>query len=232
MKRWWRRHRNRVYAPIGYVFVQLLLRSIRYRCVNEGVLDALPNSAILCGLHSRGLLFSYYLRNRGYWVLISKSNDGELQNYLFSRLNYRTIRGSTGRDGIKATIEAIKALKNPEARLLVAIDGPKGPRGIVQQGVLLMAKKSGAVVVPGGISVNRRWTLRTWDFYCLPKPFAKAVIVIGKPVLVPSGASEEELESIRQTIEDEIHRLDNEADRLTGYVADPNEKREALPFTP
>ena len=50
----------------------------------------------------------------------------------------------------------------------------------------------------------------------IPWPFAKAVMVFGEPMVVPKDASPEEVEALRLTLEEEIHRLHAVAESRVG----------------
>jgi hypothetical protein len=92
--------------------------------------------------------------------------------------------------------------------MAITPDGPRGPSKVVQGGVMLMARKSGARLVPVGISAKRAWYAGSWDSYMFPMPFSKARMIFGEPILVPEKASEQEVEAIRLAFENEIERLD------------------------
>jgi lysophospholipid acyltransferase (LPLAT)-like uncharacterized protein len=174
---------------------------------------------ILCIWHGRTFVPANFMRRRGIWALFSLSNDGELQSRIFGLLGYNMIRGSTGRGGERAAIEAIRVLKKGEV-LAITPDGPRGPAGIVQGGVLLMAKKSGAAMIPIGTSARGRWLIGTWDRYLIPKPFAKAVIQFGEPIWMSKDASPAEEEAVKQKLAEAMNRLQDEADRELGLVPD------------
>jgi lysophospholipid acyltransferase (LPLAT)-like uncharacterized protein len=226
VKKWFRRHRTPVVITFAYPLVNLLMSTVRIQWFHRERLDQLPTSSILCGLHARGIMAAWIFRKRGYWVLVSLSRDGELQNRLYNKLGFRTVRGSTGRGGVKATIEAIRMLRSSKEALIVAIDGPRGPRGIVQEGAILMARKSGAALMPVGVSTNPRWTLNTWDFYMVPKFFSRCAVVVGEPIYVPESASEEELEAIRCKLEKAIHAAEAEANEAVRFQPLPNQDRD------
>ena len=170
---------------------------------------------IFCGWHGRSFSFSDYFRNRNWWVIISHSSDGEIQNKIFTRLGYRVIRGSTGRGGVRAAVEAIRALKEG-GTMGMTPDGPRGPSGVVQGGVMLMAQKSGAGLVPVGIASRPCLTAKSWDKYTVPRPFAKCLMIFGEPLYVPLRSSEDEVEQVRLKLESEIHRLEKEAEEKLG----------------
>ena len=110
---------------------------------------------IFCGWHGKSFIFANQFRKLGYWVIISNSNDGDIQDKVFRSLGFRTIRGSTGQDrgGIKAALQGIQTLKDG-GTMAITPDGPRGPSKVVQGGVMLMARKSGAKLVPVGISAG------------------------------------------------------------------------------
>ena len=139
-------------------------------------------------------------------MIISQSNDGEIQTGIFKRLGYKVIRGSTGRGGVRAAIEAIKVLK-AGGTMAMTPDGPRGPSGVVQGGVMLMALKSGARLIPVGLASKPCIRFKSWDRYMLPLPFAKALILFGEPMTVPAGADEATVEEIRLKFEAAIHAI-------------------------
>src|SRR5436305_14161898 len=86
----------------------------------------LNGGRIYCGWHGHSFIPAHFFRKRGYWVIISHSRDGETQKRIFAKLGYNIIRGSTGRGGVRALIEAIRALRNG-ATMAITPDGPRGP---------------------------------------------------------------------------------------------------------
>ena len=217
MKRGWRNLRPRLLSGLLYGISRSIGATLRVLSTGFPENDS---KCIFCGLHGRSMVFANYFRNRGYWVVISQSNDGDMQNTIFTRLGYRTIRGSTGRGGARAAIESIRVLRDG-GTMAMTPDGPRGPSGVVQGGIMLMAQKSGAQLIPVGISASPRFLVKSWDRYMVPLPFARAVLIFGEPVVVPKSAKEEEVEAIRLKLQSEIHRLHAEAEAKFGYVTEP-----------
>ncbi len=174
--------------------------------------------SIYCGWHGRSLLFANYFRRKSIGVIISNSNDGDIQAAIFRRLRYKVIRGSSGRGGERALVEAIRALKAGHS-LAMTPDGPRGPSHELQPGVVMMARKTGAALVPVGISCSRRKLMRSWDRYMLPLPFGKARLIFGEPIHVAPNATDAEMESARLQLQSEINRLETEAERVCGHGA-------------
>jgi hypothetical protein len=171
---------------------------------------------IFIGWHGRIVLATQLFRNRGYWAMISHSRDGEMQYQIFRRLGFNVIRGSTGRGGMQALIECIREIKQGAVFALTP-DGPRGPSGVIQPGVIMMAKKTGCPLIPVGVSTNRRWLFKSWDRYMIPKPFARGLMIFGTPVIIPPDASEEDIEQIRIDLERQTHDLERQAENEFGH---------------
>lgn len=212
MKRWWREVRPRVLGSLAYGLICFLGATLRLRTPGYEKVKDLPTGMIVCGWHGKSLIPGYFFRKRGFWVVISHSRDGEVQNTVFSKLGYQVIRGSTGRGGVRAAVEAIRALRKG-GNMAMTPDGPRGPSGVVQGGVMLMAQKSGAALVPVGISAKPRWLAPAWDRYMVPWPFARAVFLFGDPIYVPENASEERVEELRLELERKIHEAEAAAEK-------------------
>jgi lysophospholipid acyltransferase (LPLAT)-like uncharacterized protein len=210
----WRIVRPQLVSGLLYSLVRLIARTLRFK--TEGFPED-DHKAIICGWHGRSFTFANFFRNRGYWVVISHSKDGDMQNHIFTKLGYQVIRGSTGRGGARAAIEAIRALKKG-GTMAMTPDGPRGPSHVVQGGVMLMAQKSGAALVPVGISARPRWLVNSWDSYMVPMPFAKTLFIFGDPIFVPPDADEETVENVRLQLESEMNRLEEEAERRMGHL--------------
>lgn len=203
------RVKKKVAATIAIALIRGVSSTLRLKVEGWEQYQDSDEKLIFCGWHGKSFIFANQFRKRGYWVIISNSNDGDIQDMVFRALGFRTIRGSTGqgRGGIKAALQGVKALKEG-GTMAITPDGPRGPTKVVQGGVMLMAKKSGAKLVPVGISAERAWYAKSWDSYMIPKPFSRAKMIFGAPLSVPEKASEEEVESIRLEFEREIERLD------------------------
>jgi lysophospholipid acyltransferase (LPLAT)-like uncharacterized protein len=98
-----------------------------------------------------------------------------------------------------------------------ALDGPRGPRGVVKPGLIVMAQSTGVPIVPVYISVNRAWVLNSWDRTLIPKPFSKVTVRWDKPIPVPEHLSEEAFESTRKQIEQHMKENQTRDDREIGW---------------
>jgi lysophospholipid acyltransferase (LPLAT)-like uncharacterized protein len=221
MKWWWRRNRPKLIGWLIYGFARLLGASLRTKVENWHETKAMAGGKILLTWHGRTYLAGQFFRNEGFWVIISHSSDGEIQNRIMQKMGYHVIRGSTGRGGERALIESIRVLRDGKT-MAITPDGPRGPSGVVQGGVMAMARKSGAALVPVGISARPRILAGSWDRHQIPLPFARCLILFGAPIYVPKDADEAEVERLRLLLQSEMHRLEDEAESRLGYTPVPH----------
>lgn len=173
--------------------------------------------AILVAWHGRTLIPANVFRGRGYWALISLSRDGEIQNRIFRRFGYQTVRGSTGRGGVRAALQLAKKIQEGGV-LAFTPDGPRGPTHKVQQGTIFLAQRSGCPIVPLGLSARPRKLIGTWDSYMIPMPFARAAFVVGEPMFVPADLDDAGKERAAVELERALNACEERAEALMGFV--------------
>jgi lysophospholipid acyltransferase (LPLAT)-like uncharacterized protein len=132
------------------------------------------------------------------------------------RLNFRPVRGSSSRGGREA-LAAMVAELSAHHLAIHAVDGPRGPRGLIKAGIIRMAQLSGAPIIPVYISVNRAWTLRNWDRFLIPKPFSTVWVRWDEPLPVPATLDNDAFEALRREIEKRMRNNQDGDDRLRGW---------------
>lgn len=159
-------------------------------------------------------LISVYRHSR-MAVMASRSRDGELQARFLKSLGYHVVRGSSSRGGAGGLKGLLDAVKKQKFNASLAVDGPRGPIYQVKAGILKLAQVTGVPLIPGAVGVSSRFVFKkSWNLAFLPAPFADCRIVYGQPVLIPRGASEAELESLRADLENQLLFLKREAEAL------------------
>jgi len=144
--------------------------------------------------HDRIFLSTYFWKKRGIAVLTSKSFDGEYIARFIQRFGYGAIRGSSSRGGSKALVEMIKAMRRG-LPMAFTVDGPRGPKYEVKSGPVFLAKKTGNAILPFIIEPKSRWTTKSWDKMHIPRPFTRALTIIGEPIYVDAKADEAEIDA-------------------------------------
>ena len=155
---------------------------------------------------------TYYFRNRGIVVLTSQNRDGEYIARVIQRFGYRAARGSSTRGSHRATVEALRALQDGND-VGITIDGPRGPRYVAKRGAAYLARKSGNPVVPFSVSVKKKWVMGSWDQFQVPKPFTRAIVLIGNPLYVKADATDEEVRLIEARIQNSLDDLRDRGDK-------------------
>lgn len=136
-------------------------------------------------------------------AIISQSRDGDIIAEVVSRLKFHPVRGSSSKGGKEALDGLIHYLADHQAAVH-AVDGPRGPKGVVKAGIIRIAQRSGALIHPVYISPARAWILKSWDRFLIPKPFSTVQIRWGEPLEVPEHLNAEDFESLRREIEERL----------------------------
>ena len=188
--------------------------SFRYRSLGENVFpDRGVRGCILFAFwHENILVPCHAFARRDTLVLISQHADGEMIARVCKHMGWGTVRGSSTRGGIKAMREMMRA--STGRHIAVMPDGPRGPRRHVELGLIFLAAKTGMPIVLLGVGHDRPWRLKTWDRFCVPRPFSKALVLGSAPILIPPDANKSELEALRQQVEQTLNDLTDHAERL------------------
>lgn len=214
-----------------WAWMALIARTVRWRVEGKAAARTALESGegvIVAAWHEQILLLpSGWIRMMRGWVrpgtpaamLISLSPDGEPVAQAVRRLGLRSIRGSRrnrkkrdkDKGGARAIGEAVRLLKSGGA-LCITPDGPRGPAREVGLGPVLLAKRSGARVVPYALAVSHAVRLKTWDRFIIPFPFARGAIVFGEPIQPDSFSGAHQVGSELQ------RRLDAAGERASALL--------------
>jgi lysophospholipid acyltransferase (LPLAT)-like uncharacterized protein len=209
-------------VPIAYWIIGLYLLLVRIRFFQEEELfDHLSRGGkgIAAFWHQRiSLVIGYARRFREFTpvAMISQSRDGDIIADVARRLNFRPVRGSSSRGGREA-LAAVVAELSTHPLAAHAVDGPRGPRGLLKAGIIRMAQLSGAPIIPVYVSVNRAWILGSWDRFLIPKPFSTVWIRWGEPIPVPATLDNDAFETLRLEIEKRMRDNQEGDDRKRGW---------------
>jgi hypothetical protein len=205
-----RRMLTAVLAWIVSVAARVLVRTLRVRFVGPPP-SSLPHPCVYTFLHGRQVPLLRFPRPRTA-VVASLSRDGRLQAGVMRRFGFDVLDGSSSRGGLRALAASIERLRAGED-LAVAVDGPRGPCGVVKPGVVYLASRAGVPIVPLSAACASAWYFRrSWDGFLLPKPFSRVVVAAGSLLTLPENVPLEELERPRAELERTLGRLATEAE--------------------
>ena len=196
----------------GFRLLQIWARTLRYGIDDRaGIVDRPVIDNYIGALwHNRLLIFPLVLRRffpqRHGAALISASRDGDLLADGVQRFGYDVIRGSSSRLGASAILQLTQVLASGRD-VVITPDGPRGPAYELGPGIIFLAQKSGAAVLPMNLEYSHCWRLGSWDRFIVPRPFAKVRVLINRPHRVRPTLTPEEFESERLAVEDAMMEL-------------------------
>ena len=122
-------------------------------------------------------------------ILVSQSRDGAMLSRAVKVMGYESCRGSSSRGGLGGLLALKRSLENGQSVILAA-DGPRGPRGVAKAGPLYLAAKTGCPIYPTGSACSRRHVFKgTWSKTGLPLPGSRLVMFFNPPMYFPPEAT-------------------------------------------
>lgn len=206
---------------------------MRIECHSEtpGTDCALPTPQLyLYALWHDAILIPIAMRSRtsagNVSALVSRHQDGSYLTEFMRHVGIRSTRGSTNHGGDQALRELMR--QTADSHVFITPDGPRGPRRELKEGIVFLASHTGRPIIPVASLCERAWYLRgNWTDLAVPKPFTRAVYVLGPPIHVPAGISRDDLARYRNIVQAEMDRLDDKAVRLLRGEEIPAEARKA-----
>lgn len=197
-------------APLAALALRLLGASWRVEVVGGDPFDRPEGSPILAAMWHADVLVAVTLyRDRGGVVPVSRSRDGENITAVLRHLGFGEIpRGSSARDGSSrggtAALRSVVRCLGTGRPVAILVDGPRGPAGVPQPGIIAAARISGQPILPVGFAARPRIRFASWDRTQLPLPFARVVVAYGEEMPVAKDPTNELEEA---ALEDLARRL-------------------------
>ena len=216
MNKKWKKRLRYLAGKISWLIILAWCRIGRIRVVNRHyLLQAKRSGAPILYLvwHGRMIVPLFAHRNEGIVAMISEHGDGEIIAQTVQRLGFRTVRGSSTRGGQKAFREMLRHLKQGDHCTLLP-DGPQGPRMVVKMGAVMLAQRSGAVILPLMGAAGKPIYFNSWDRFMLWKPLSRLLLIYGKPITLARNTPVEQLEKQRLAVETALRNLQEQADAL------------------
>jgi lysophospholipid acyltransferase (LPLAT)-like uncharacterized protein len=172
---------------LGWVLgliARVWLATLRVRVTSHPALDRVHDRLwVLAFWHGTQWPLLAWHRRRRTVVLVSLSWDGAMQARALAVQGLEVVRGSSSRGGARGLATLVRAMRRRGADAAFAVDGPRGPRGIVKGGAIVAARAAGAVLVPMAGVVHRGIVLqRAWDRFAIAWPFTRVDVALGDPV--------------------------------------------------
>jgi len=197
---------------------KLLINSIIFTCrkitIGKEKISDLKNSGkpIIYIFWHRHIFFNIFrFRRTNAQPLISHSTDGEIVARIAKEFGMNPIRGSSSKGGAKAFLNMVNSIKNRNSEIMITADGPKGPSREIKDGTVLIAKKTGAAIIPVSWYASRvKIFENSWDKFILPKPFGKIIFKYGDPISIPHDIEKNEYPDYKKKLKKRLDTLEEE----------------------
>lgn len=208
--------KQRLGAFILWMCVRVVSLTIRYRFEDKaGLRELCARGPIICGFWHDGLFLAPAFHER--YVrklsggnklagLISASKDGAFLSAVLEQFDMQPVRGSSSRRGAQALLE-LSTWSERGLNIGVTPDGPRGPRHVLQEGIISLAQITGLPIVAFSANFGWKIKLKSWDHFQIPIPFSRCEVLSDGPVYVPRECSDEEREKIRALVETKLNAI-------------------------
>ena len=190
----------------------VLCKSLRVRTKNFENLKSLlkTDNLVIAFWHGTMIIPWFYFRKYKMSALVSGSKDGELLFRVLKKWKYNVQRGSSSKGG-KDALEKLIGLASENYSVALTPDGPGGPVFEMKPGAVIVSKKSQIPLIMVGIGMNKKWTLKSWDSFEIPKFFSRVNIVISNPVTINPDLTYDETSEKILECENILNQLQAEA---------------------
>lgn len=138
--------------------IRLVRRTMRVRYSGRAVLESLIRAQrpfILAFWHGELFLMRYAFPGTRITILISRHRDGEIIARTMELFGLHASRGSTTEGGAAGLREVVRRVREGYC-IGFTPDGPRGPRHVVQPGVIQAARLARIPIVPVGFGASKK----------------------------------------------------------------------------
>lgn len=190
---------RRVTVELACIGIQRLVRSLKMIWIDREPMERLYAEGkpfIFAYWHSDLMLASRIgieeLARRDIVVISSSSRDGQIIGENLARQGMLVVWGSSRRGGVEAFLAMAKKLR-AGLNGSIAVDGPRGPRREVKEGVIRLAQLTGHAILPCSVGYKHCVTFNSWDKLRIPLPYTESVAICGEPMYVDPGLGHHDL---------------------------------------
>jgi lysophospholipid acyltransferase (LPLAT)-like uncharacterized protein len=201
---------QRLGAWLVFAALRTVSATLRYQWIDRSGYfgDGPVGPGIYCVWHNRLALclIEYYgypkkhNQTPGMAAMVSASKDGGFLACILECFGVQPVRGSSSRRGPQALLE-LTGWAERGYDLAITPDGPRGPRYVVQPGIIGLAQITGLPIIPASYYLRWKIQVKSWDRFQIPLPFSRCEMLFGQTVRVPREATDVEREALRQQLE-------------------------------
>lgn len=193
--------------------LNVLLKSVRIEIQNREAVEKLiadKKNFVVAFWHGSMMLGWFLHKDINGAALVSKSKDGDVLAHVLEKWNYKVVRGSSHIGG-KEALDMMMDLTKQNFSLTITPDGPTGPINKMKAGAVVTAKKSKIPLLLLGIGIKRKFVLKSWDKFEVPKPFTKITAIYSDPIYIDENLDYDDTSRIIEQCEELLNKLQKEA---------------------
>jgi len=160
---------------------------------------------ILAFWHSQLMMIGFsWKKNKNVNILASGHSDGKFGAIVGKYFNLNNIQTSKKNKSI--SLKSIFKLLNDNNYIGITPDGPRGPKEIVSEGIIKIAKSSKVPIIPIGFWSSKNFKLKSWDSFLITLPFSKCSFVWGKPLEIPNNIHKNQIQYYQKLLQEKINQ--------------------------
>ena len=189
-----------------YIRAVKLTSSIQYE--NESIPKQFWNNDkpfILAFWHSQLMMIGFsWKKNKNVNILASGHSDGRFGAIVGKYFNLNNIQ--TSKKNKSMILRSIFKLLNDNHYIGITPDGPRGPKEIVSEGIIKLAKSSKVPIIPIGFWSSKNFKLKSWDSFLITLPFSKCSFVWNKTLEIPYNIKENQIQHYQKLLQEKINQ--------------------------
>jgi lysophospholipid acyltransferase (LPLAT)-like uncharacterized protein len=201
-------------------YAGLVWRTARYQIAGQEHVQrvhAAGRSLIITAWHGMTMMLAGYIACQEdpsrYVLVVPEDPRGAVLSVWARRLGAIPFPISMEADSMVAArrlLELIRQMRRGK-HLYLNPDGPDGPSHEPKRGVVFIARKTGALIVPAATFTATGFRIPRWDRYVVPFPFSRISLVLGEPLEVPPEA---DLEEARVVLRERLNEVERAAEEM------------------
>lgn len=159
---------------------------------------------ILAFWHNQLMMVRFvWPNNKKLNILASGHSDGRFGSLIGNLLGLKNIKTSNNTKNI--SLRPIFKLLKSKQYIAITPDGPRGPKEVVSEGIIKIAKSNNIPIIPVGFWSSRNYRLNSWDSFLITYPFSKCSFVWGEKINIPKDLKDNELINFQKILENRIN---------------------------
>lgn len=198
----------------------LVWRTARYRIEGQEHVDRIHASGrplIIAAWHGMTMMLAGYIAAQEdpsqYVLVVPDDPRGAVLSVWARRLGATPFAVSMKADSMVAARRLLALIRQMQQgkSLCLNPDGPYGPSHEPKGGVVFIARKAGALIVPAGAFTATGIRLPRWDRYTIPFPFSRITVVLGEPLEV---RPQDDPDQMRAIVRERLNEVERAAEAL------------------